>query len=415
LDRAGLRTIVLEARDRIGGRIYTIHDPLSFLPLELGAEFVHGRPIELLNLIRDAGLKIYDGTDASYYMNNGQIERSADAWDLVGSILDEMRVAAKGSDQSFEQFLAKTEYDDDARKAARGYIEGFNAADASEISIQALAEETAAADEIDGDRVFRFASGYDAVPLHLLHTVPDFQAKLHLSTAVERLDWKPGTVSLRTRNTLTGEVQTWNAERAIITVPLGILQAGAIAFCPEPVELLEAARSLRFGQVFRLVMRFRKPFWESHGELQDAGFILSREQLFPTWWTTLSMRSNLLTAWSAGARADGLIGMSQQEIVNTALGSLARILGIKVEEIRANLCAAYFHDWQKDKYALGAYSYVPAGALDARRKLAVPVEDTLFFAGEATDQNGHSATVHGAIASGQRAAKQILGAVVANR
>jgi monoamine oxidase len=70
--------------------------------------------------------------------------------------------------------------------------------------------------------------------------------------------------------------------------------------------------------------------------------------------------------------------------------------------------AAYFHDWHADPFARGAYSYVPAGALPARKKLAQPVSDTLFLAGEATDQNGHSATVHGAIASGVRAAHQVL-------
>jgi monoamine oxidase len=406
LDRAGLRVMVLEARDRVGGRIYTVHDPLSSLPLELGAEFVHGRPAQVWDVVRDAGLSVYEGTDASRYMNQGAVERNADSWDLVGSVLGDMREAAQGADQSFEQFLDSRSYDEETKTAARGYVEGFNAASAREISIQALAEETAAADEIDGERVFRLADGYDAVPLHLLRSVPYFGAKLRLNTVVERVEWAAGRVSVHSRNVLTGEVKAWTAARAVVTVPLGVLQAGSIVFSPEPAEILEAARKLRFGQVFRVVLRFREAFWEAHKELADAGFILSREPVFPTWWSTLSMRSRLLVGWNAGARAEGMKGMSRAEVLRCALDSLGRITGMAAE---AELEGFYFHDWQADAFALGAYSWVPAGGLEARRQLAVPVMDTLYFAGEATDQTGHSATVHGAIASGERVGREILG------
>jgi monoamine oxidase len=405
LDRAGLRVIVLEARDRVGGRIYTLHDPLSSLPLELGAEFIHGRPPQVWDIVRDAGLSVYDGVDASRYMNNGAVERDADSWDLVGSVLSHMRAVAKDGDRSFEEFLASRSYDDETKVAARGYVEGFNAASALEISIQALAEETAAADQIDGDRVFRFSGGYDAVPLHLLRSVPDHAAKIRLNTVVTSIRWQQKSVTVHSRNLLTGQLLTWEAERAVITVPLGVLQAGTIAFSPEPVQILEAARRLRFGQVFRVVLRFREPFWEEKEELADAGFILSREPAFPTWWTTLSMRSKLLVGWHAGARAESMKGMTRLEILRAATDSLARIVGMPVE---SQLEAFYFHNWHADPFALGAYSYVPAGALDARKQLAVPVQDTLYFGGEATEQNGHSATVHGAIASGERAARQIL-------
>ena len=412
LDQAGLRVMVLEARDRVGGRIYTVHDPLSALPLELGAEFIHGRPPELWNLICDAGLSVYDGTDASRYMNEGKVEQNADSWDLVGSVLQDMHDAANGPDQSFDQFLKSRDYSDEVRRAARGYVEGFNAADAREISIQALAEETAASNKIDGDRVFRFASGYDAVPLHLLRAVPDCHSKLRLNTVVDRVTWRRGSVSISSRNVLTSATQNWSATAAIVTVPLGVLQAGSIRFSPEPTELMEAAQQLRFGEVFRVVLRFREAFWEEREELKDAGFMLSREAVFPTWWTTLSMRSRLLVGWNAGARAEAMKGMSRGEVLDESLASLARILNLSIEMIQGHLEQAYFHDWHSDPYSRGAYSYVPVRALDARRRLAVPVDDTLYLAGEATDQDGHSATVHGAMASGVRAAQQVMRVLV---
>ena len=96
-----------------------------------------------------------------------------------------------------------------------------------------------------------------------------------------------------------------------------------------------------------------------------------------------------------------------------ALTSLARITGFPKQAVLSQLAAVYFHDWHTDEFACGAYSYVPAGGLWARKQMAVPISDTLYFAGEATDQNGHSATVHGAIASGRRAAQQILGVATA--
>jgi len=96
------------------------------------------------------------------------------------------------------------------------------------------------------------------------------------------------------------------------------------------------------------------------------------------------------------------------EIIGKAVADLSRIMGLRQDRLSGLLENAYFHDWHADPYARGAYSYVPVGALGARERLAKPVEDTLYFAGEATELNGHSATVHGAIASGKRAARQIL-------
>ena len=120
------------------------------------------------------------------------------------------------------------------------------------------------------------------------------------------------------------------------------------------------------------------------------------------------MRTPILTGWSAGPRADTLLAESEAIVIERALEDLASITRVAAPKLRELLEAAYFHDWHADPFSRGAYSYVPAGALRERAVLARPVADTLYFAGEATELNGHSATVHGAIASGQRAAQQIL-------
>ena len=402
LQRAGIETICLEARDRLGGRIFTVHDPLSALPVELGAEFIHGRSPEIWDIIRAASLPVYDVADTSLHLNCGLIEQRSDSWLFVDQIMRDMQEQARsGPDITFDEFLRGVKYPEEAKRSARGYVEGFNAAESKRISIQALAEETEAADLIDGDSSFRFFKGYDSVPAQL---VKQLEERLLLRHVVERVTWRRNDVELRVNK------RTMRARRAIVTVPLGVLQAGDIDFQPQPGEILSAARRLCFGHVFRAVFRFREPFWESKADLADAGFMFSQQDVFPTWWTTLSARSPNITGWSAGAKAEPLLSKSREEVLAQAMQSLSHISGFPLAAVQEQLQNAYYHDWHTDPFARGAYSWVPAGALDARHALAQPVEDTLYFAGEATDQEGHSATVHGAIASGKRAAQQIIDA-----
>jgi monoamine oxidase len=183
---------------------------------------------------------------------------------------------------------------------------------------------------------------------------------------------------------------------------------GVIRFEPEPVEILSTARALRFGHVVRLMLRFREAFWESNRDISDAGFLFSDERLFPTWWTSLPVHAPVLTGWSAGPHADELLGQSRSVVVSEALATLARVVGCARERLNGLLEAAYTHGWDEDPFALGAYSYVPAGALAARERLAEPVAETLYFAGEAANLKGHSGTVHGAIASGKTVARQCI-------
>ncbi len=409
LDRAGCEALCLEARQRIGGRISTVHDPLSPLPIELGAEFIHGRPPEIWNIVNAAPLTAYDCGDTAVRLQNGRVQDDQ-AWDTIERVMADMRLAAaQGPDRSFSEFLANSVHTDQAKRWATGYVEGFNAARQEIISIASLAQDAAASDEIDGSRAFRLVNGYQAVPLYLLSGVKDSARKLHLNSVVETIVWQPGSASVQVRHALTGAIKTIRCRRVVVTVPLGVLQSeNGIHFQPEPGDVLQAARSLAVGQVLRVVLRFREAFWEENKDISFAGFLLSDEPVFPTWWTPLSVRAPLITGWSAGPHADTLFGQPQAHIVSQAVDALTRITGADPTRIANLLEAAYFHDWQADPFARGAYSYAPAHGLPARGTLAAPVAQTLYFAGEATELNGHSATVHGAIASGKRVAQQIL-------
>ena len=413
LDRAGLKVLCIEARDRVGGRVFTQHDPLSPVPIELGAEFIHGRPPEIWDIVRSSVLRVYDCADHSLRIKDGQVQKQENAWLPVGQIMDDMqKTAERGKDEPFLDFLSRTNYPEDAKQMTASFVEGFNAARQEIIGIASLAKDARAADAIEGDRSFRLLSGYDSVAHYFLQKVSS-RAMLRLNTAVTHVSWQSGRATLSACSTLTGVVERFSAAHLVVTVPLGVLQAepgttGVISWDPLPTEVLNAARRLASGEVFRVVLRFEKPFWEANPAFSDAGFILSNEKVFPTWWTTLGMRSPVLTGWSAGSHADELIGQPASAVIREAVASLAQIMATDPAHIGAYLQQAYFHDWHADPYARGAYSYVPSGALPAREILATPVADTLFFAGEATELNGHSATVHGAIASGRRAAQQVL-------
>lgn len=410
LDRAGLRVLCVEARDRIGGRIYSIHDPLSPLPIELGAEFVHGRPPEIWNLLADASDPICELSSEFIHMHAGKRQEDSKIDAGVGRLMDEVKNHKDDTpDESFAAFLRRSRYPPDVKHWAESFVEGFNAAKSDLISVASLAGDQRASEKIDGDRSFRVLSGYDAVIQQLVAGITGVKHKLRTNSVVEAIRWQRGSAITHVRSAITGQLELYRSRRVLITVPLGVLQAkaneqGAIDFQPEPQPALQSARKLAFGQVFRIVLRFDEPFWEKNPDLAEAGFILSDERFFPTWWTPLPVRAPIITGWSASQHAEGLIGEPRSRIVTEALASLSRITGLQPSRLEQ----AYFHDWHADPFSRGAYSYVPAGALPDRRKLAEPVEETLYFGGEATDVTGHSATVHGAIASGKRAARQIL-------
>ena len=410
---AGVDALCVEARDRIGGRILTVIDPISPLPIELGAEFIHGRPPETWEVIRQRRIPVYDCDENAVHIVEGHVQQASDAWEQMDDITAEMkRVAASGADPVFSHFLKGTAFSDEAKRETTRYVEGFNAADRNIIGVASLALDAQAAESIEGNRNFRFANGYtDFISSFLSGKMA---GQIRLSSIVEAVQWERDHAAVHVRSASTGQRSTITVRRLLITVPLGVLQAKDIAFSPTPERILQAAAALAFGQVMRVVMRFHEPWWEEREDLGDAGFWLSGEGYFPTWWTTLPMRSTLLTGWSAGPCATELIGQPQVAVVQAALDDLSRVTLVPRERLEEQLEAVYFHDWQADPFSRGAYSYTPAGAMNARRVLAEPVEDTIFFAGEATETEGHGATVHGAIASGRRAAKQILRSLTNN-
>jgi monoamine oxidase len=188
-----------------------------------------------------------------------------------------------------------------------------------------------------------------------------------------------------------------------------------VRFEPELPAIKQAAlEKLAMGKVVRVTLCFRERFWQDlHGTpdsrtLAKLSFLFSRDKFFPTWWTQMPKPLPIITGWSAALAAENFAGMSEGAIVDQAATSLSSILHIEKSKLQSQLTAGYFHDWDSDPFSQGAYSYVKLGGEGCQRTLGLPLSNTVFFAGEATDTSGHNGTVHGAIASGQRAAREIL-------
>jgi monoamine oxidase len=270
-------------------------------------------------------------------------------------------------------------------------------------------------EQIEGDRAFHIVGGYQKLLDIFLQGLKQRNVPMRLDTSVSRINWRSGSVQILTDGK-QGE-NIFSAPRALVTLPLGVLQAEpeSVRFEPElPAQKHNALDKLAMGKVVRVTLCFRERFWEDlHGEpdsrtLADLSFLFSRDAFFPTWWTQMPEPVPIITGWSPAHAAESFAGMSEPAIVDRAVASLSSLLHVKKSAVQSQLRAAYFHDWDSDPFSRGAYSYVKVGGEGCQQTLGSPVANTLFFAGEATDTSGHNGTVHGAINSGQRAARDIL-------
>jgi monoamine oxidase len=395
LAEAGQRVALIEARDRVGGRIYTVPATRGELPVELGAEFVHGLPPELIHLIDEAGLTRFELEGDTRCVRQGRLGDCRDQRE-VHQLFDQLgHLASLPADLSFKEFVVQRGFKPEAIAWATNYVEGFNAADADRISTLSLAKQQAAEDAISGDRLFRVGEGYARVPEFLLRKFLEAGGALFDSAPVRTIAWKPGRVEVATVAN-----RVFLAAAAIITLPLGVLQARSVEITPQPAEILGAADRLAMGPAARVTYEFDRRLWP-----EGVSFFFAPDATPPTWWTPCPRPESMLTGWVAGRKANKL---NIAGLPETGLATLDGIFSGRENSVRQRLLRAHYHDWLADSYSRGAYTYVPRGAIHASDELSTPVEATLYFAGEHTDTTGHWGTVHAALRSGYRASEQLL-------
>jgi monoamine oxidase len=422
LSHAGLRVTIIEARPRVGGRILTLHDSRSPVPLELGAEFIHGERAETLSLAQAAGLAVLELPDSHDLATSGRFKAMDGFWELVDRMNHDLarRLARRGRDFPVSEYLDSRSVPASRRGMLRDFLQGFYAAHPDRLSAQSLAVEvggTAERDEVAGGQ-FRIANGGDALMKWLRDGLDPDRTELRLSTVAQTVQWKRGAVSVGCRGADRAPLATVSARTAVITLPLAVLKAGMVRFDPAVPAKQRALAGLETGQVFKIVLRFREAFWEDAEFLKErrgpsgAGrgglnFIHGHGAEVPTWWTTLPVRSPVLVGYCGGVAAEQLLAEEPPSRLERTLVALSEVLAVPRRELEDQLDASASHDWHADPFARGAYSYIGVGGIGAPRALGRPIEGTLFFAGEAT--NGPQiGTVAGALASGRRAAREVL-------
>lgn len=411
LGRAGRKALLLEARDRIGGRVWTQHPAGLAAPVELGAEFIHGRPAVTFALMRDARIPTVVAPMVRRALRRGQLRPRNDAvFAAIERVLRRHAAQLAQKDVSFATFLASVRHElsPEALAFARMRVRGYDAADPARVSARSIAAEWTGEGNEHGH--FRPAGGYGPLLTTLAGRAGD-AVRLELQSVVRTVRWARETVEID--GVCRGKPFRVRARRAIITLPVGVLHQrsnvqGAVRFIPALTEKAPALALLASGPVMKAMLRFRTAFWEEidGAAYRGVSFFHSPRAAFPTFWTAFPAREPLIAAWAGGPKAARLAGAASTQVVRQAVNSLSSIFGRRVN-VAAELQASWFHDWQRDPYARGAYSHALVGGSDARQSLAAPLEDTLFFAGEATDGAGEHGTVAGALQSGVRAASEV--------
>src|SRR5436190_2949401 len=398
LMRAGKRVVVLEASHRVGGRVLTLFESRAGVPIELGAEFVHGDAPVTTRLLDEARLAMVPVSGEHVRSDDGQLSPQGPIWRRMERVFALMNARRK-TDRSFQAFLdtrpggARLARD---RELAAAFVEGFDGADLALISEKSLAEQGSPTEGASSAR--RIVNGYAALIVHLEREVGGL---VRFGSAVQRIEWSGDGVRV-----LDARGGTHGARAVVITVPLPMLQEGSLSLDPEIPTLRNAAARLVMGHVARVCVVVRERFWER--EQRELSFVHAPGRPFMVWWTQHPVQAPMLVGWSGGPAAHELTRSGVIE--DAALTELARVFRMRRARAEALVESIHWHDWSNDALVRGAYSYVGVGGVAAPRSLARSTAGRVFLAGEATDAES-GGTVEAALASGERAARAVVRAL----
>ena len=407
LSKAGKQVVVLEARDRTGGRMHTLNDDLH---TELGAEFVHGNLPVTLQLLKEASIESIPASGEMWHSRDGKFSKNAEQfehWDLLMGKLNQLE-----KDISIGDFLQQ-EFGDEKYASLRAwvtrFVSGYDTADPFKASAFALRREWQSEDD---DTQHRVKGGYGTMIDHLVNASQQNGAEFYLNTIAKHIHWTHGQVEV-----ITSDNESFKAKQLIIALPLGVLKAGpseeaAITISPSVGMCTEAISQIGFGVVVKVLLQFKTAFWEDQSitgvDLSHMGFILSGEAI-PTWWTQHPSASTLLTGWLGGPPAERKKGMSDDELLEEGLQSLSRIFNIGIDKLKNDLVDSHVINWTTDPFTLGSYAYDTLESAEARKVLNTPIDHTIYFTGEYLYDGPAMGTVEAALTSGSETARKIYG------
>jgi monoamine oxidase len=407
LSKAGKQVIVLEARDRVGGRISTLNDDLH---TELGAEFIHGDLPVTLQLLKEANIEAIPASGEMWHNRDGKFSKNAEQfehWDLLMEKLNQLE-----KDISIGDFLQQ-EFGDEKYTALRAwvtrFVSGYDTADPFKASAFALRREWQGEDD---DEQHRVKGGYGLMINYLINTSGQNGVQFYLNTIAKHIHWTHGQVEV-----IASGKESFKAKQLIIALPLGVLKADSsehatITISPSVGMCEEAINQIGFGSVIKVLLQFKTAFWEDQSvtgvNLSDMGFILSGEAI-PTWWTQYPSQSTLLTGWLGGPPAERKKNMSNDELLEEGMQSLSRIFNLDINKLKNDVVASHVVNWTTDPFTLGSYAYDTRESAKARKVLNTPIDHTIYFAGEYLYDGPAMGTVEAALTSGLETAKKLIG------
>lgn len=409
LGKAGRRVVVLEARNRIGGRVTT--DRTGGHVTDLGASWIHGIVDSPVAAAAQAfGMQMVEFTAGGYqpdsrpianYGPDGQRLSDSATQQYIADIhaVDEALVgviAASAPDASYldvtDAAISQQGWPSARAERVREYMR-HRSEEQYGARVENLAAHGLDDDSIDGDEVV-FPDGYDRLPEHLAEGID-----VRLEHVVSGVNWEPSGA------TITTDRGSFTADTAIITVPVGVLQSSDFTIDPElPDQVAAPLSRLTMNAFEKVFLRFKTKFWD------DGVYAIRQQGPDGEWWhswydlTALDGTPTLLT-FSAGPAAEALRHSGDATIVASVLAQLHRLYGDRAQQPTG----VHVTHWQDDPYSHGSYAYMKLGATTQDHDdLATPIGGVLHLAGEAT-WTDDPATVTAALCSGHRAAERVLG------
>lgn len=401
LSKYKIPVTMLEAKNRLGGRIHTVTNLFS-QPVELGAEFIHGDLPHTLALCKEAGVKYHKIDDKMFHLEKGKLKKQkgfADHWNLLMKQMHALKQDMTLAD-FLNEFFSEDKYAE-LRKSVKGFAGGFDLANAKTASTKSLYHEWS---EEMGNQ-YRIDGGY-----HLLINYLEAECKkngcvIEKNCCIKKISWQKKEV-----NILTLCSRLFKSNIAILSVPLSVLQSKTndenyIEFEPSIPKHIDAAKNIGFGLVIKVMLEFSENFWNKLKA--NAGFILTNEEI-STWWTQLPVENNLLTGWVGGEKAIALKGEPDETILNKALQSLANAFDISIDSIQQKVKTYKIANWYNEPGINGGYSFNTIKSVEAKRILHQSINDTIFFTGEALFEGTPLGTVEAALSSADKTAEKVF-------